>query len=169
MHSLPVFFHLVKPTKHEPTLTADTDGLTVSCNPILLWKPEVRSGICWWRHPLPSAGMHMPWVTYLRLSWACTQRLAARGDGYPLAAATVAAIARSPVHIERPSTGRTCCVFCGLCQSASAINPDRSSGVAAGVNKGWLRLDWNVVNVRNVDLHLWLSGSCNVSRILFTA
>jgi len=38
---------------------------------------------------------------------ACTQRLAAgRGDGYPLAAATAAAIARSPVHIERPSTGR---------------------------------------------------------------
>jgi len=38
---------------------------------------------------------------------ACTQRLAAgRGDGYPIAAATAAAIARSPVHIERPSTGR---------------------------------------------------------------
>jgi len=34
---------------------------------------------------------------------ACTQRLAAgRGGGYRLAAAT----ARSPVHIERPSTGR---------------------------------------------------------------
>ena len=38
---------------------------------------------------------------------AYTQRLAAgRGDGYRLAAATAAAIARSPVHIERPSTGR---------------------------------------------------------------
>ena len=39
---------------------------------------------------------------------ACTQRLAAgRGDGYRLAATTAAAIARSPVHVERPrSTGR---------------------------------------------------------------
>jgi len=38
---------------------------------------------------------------------ACTQRLAAeRGDGYPIAAATAAAIARSPVHVEHPSTGR---------------------------------------------------------------
>jgi len=38
---------------------------------------------------------------------ACTQRLAAgRGDGYRLAAATAGAIAGSPVHIERPSTGR---------------------------------------------------------------
>jgi len=37
---------------------------------------------------------------------ACTERLAAgRGDWYPLAAATAAAIARSPVDIERPSTG----------------------------------------------------------------
>jgi len=38
---------------------------------------------------------------------ACTQRLAAgRGDAYPLAAATAAAaIARSSVHTERPSTG----------------------------------------------------------------
>jgi len=38
---------------------------------------------------------------------ACTQRLAAeRGDGHPIAAAAAAAIAWSPVHIERPSTGR---------------------------------------------------------------
>ena len=37
---------------------------------------------------------------------ACTQRLAAgRGDGYPIAAVTDAAIAGSPVHIERPNTG----------------------------------------------------------------
>ena len=37
----------------------------------------------------------------------CTQRLGAgRGDGYRLAAATAAAIARSPVHIKRPSSGR---------------------------------------------------------------
>ena len=35
---------------------------------------------------------------------ACTQQLAAgRGDGYRLAPATTV---RSPVHIERPSTGR---------------------------------------------------------------
>jgi len=38
---------------------------------------------------------------------ACTQRLAAEcGDGYPTAAAIAAAIARSPVHVEHPSTGR---------------------------------------------------------------
>ena len=43
---------------------------------------------------LPWAGMHMPWVTYLRRP-AHIQRLAAgRGDGHRLAAATAAAIAR---------------------------------------------------------------------------
>ena len=37
---------------------------------------------------------------------ACTQWLAAgRGDEYMLAAAAAAAIAWSPVHVERPSTG----------------------------------------------------------------
>ena len=36
---------------------------------------------------------------------SCTQRMAAgRGDRYPLAAATAAVVARSPVHIEQPST-----------------------------------------------------------------
>jgi len=48
--------------------------------------------------------MHMPRVTYPRRP---AQRLAAgHGDGYPIAAATAAAIARSPVHIQRPSIGR---------------------------------------------------------------
>jgi len=48
---------------------------------------------------------------------ACTQRLAAgRGDGYPTAAATAAAIAR----LERPSAGRTCCASCGSSGEAAS-------------------------------------------------
>ena len=56
---------------------------------------------------------------------ACTQRLAAgRGDGYRLAAATAAAIARSPVHIEWPSTGEaasTIQIFYNSAQSRMRI------------------------------------------------
>ena len=70
----------------------------------MLLKPQMSSGMCERRCRGLSRDAY---ATSHAAAEVCTQWLAAgRGDGYRLAAGTAAAIARSPVHTERPSIGR---------------------------------------------------------------
>jgi len=73
---------------------------------LLLLRPQMSSRMS---VMLPWAGMHMPWPMSHLPAEACTQRLdAGRGDVYQVTGIILQQqqLARSPVHIERSSTGR---------------------------------------------------------------